>query len=270
MDVEILAIGNELLLGLIRDANAHWLSQQITNVGGTVRRITLLGDDDLEISSVVKDSIARKPDWLITSGGLGPTHDDKTLQGVAAAFGKKVAVDSVAVEMLKKSYARHSTNLELNEFRLKMAKIPVGSIPIQNPVGSAPSILMETASGTKIVCLPGVPKEMEAVFLDSILPRLANTIGEYHVLRADYETIGVTESMLAPILSEIIYSNPTHSIYLKSHPRESVASSSYKNDPRLLIQIVSKGNDKFEVKQRLDNISKTIFEQISKLNGKII
>lgn len=270
MDVEILAIGNELLLGLIRDANAHWLSQQITNVGGIVRRITLVGDDEDEISSVIKDSMARKPDWLIISGGLGPTYDDITAQGVAAAFGKKVVVDPVAVEMLKKSYARRSTNLELNEFRLKMAKIPMGSTPIQNPVGAAPSILIESAIGTKIACLPGVPKEMEAVFLESLLPRLANTIGEYHVLHADFETTGVTEARLAPIFSEIIHSNPTQSIYLKSHPRESVTSSGYNNHPRLLIQIVSKGKDKPEVEQRLNHVSKMIFDQISKLNGKAV
>ena len=235
-----------------------------------MRRITLVEDDEDEISSVIKDSIARKPDWLIISGGLGPTHDDKTAQGVAAAFGKKVVLDTIAVGMLKKSYARHSTNLELNEFRLKMAKIPVGSIPIQNPVGSAPSILVETDSGTKIVCLPGVPKEMEAIFSENILPRLANTIGEYYVLHADYETTGLTEAMLAPILSEIICSNPPQSIYLKSHPRESLANSGHKNDPRLLIQIVSKGKDKSEVEQRLDNISKMILEQISKLNGEVV
>jgi molybdenum cofactor synthesis domain-containing protein len=270
MDVEILAIGDELLLGLTRDANAHWLSQQITNAGGSVRRITIVGDDEQEISLVIKDSIARKPDWLIISGGLGPTHDDKTVQGVADAFGKLVVVDSVAIEMLKKSYARLSTNLELNQFRLKMAKIPEGSIPIQNPVGSAPSILMETASGTNIACLPGVPKEMEAVFLESILPRLANTIGEYYVLHTNYETTGVTEAMLAPILSEIIHSNPTQSIYLKSHPREFVASSGYENEPRLLIQIVSKGKDKPEVEQRLNDISKMIRLQVSKLNGRIV
>jgi nicotinamide-nucleotide amidase len=270
LSVEILAIGNELLLGLTQDTSAHWLSQKITNVGGTVHRITMVEDDVDEISSVIKDSLARKPDWLIISGGLGPTYDDKTIQGVAAALGVKVVLDNTAVEMLEKSYARCSRKYELNEIRLKMAKIPLGSIPIQNPIGSAPSVLIETQGRTKIVCLPGVPKEMEAIFSGSVLPQLTNTIGKYYVNQATYDTTGVTEAMLTPLVSEIVHSNPRHSIYLKTHPQGYIRNRDHKNEPRLRVQIISKGTDKHEVEQRFDNISMIILEQISKLNGKVI
>ena len=270
LTVEILAIGNELLLGLIPDTNAHWLSQKITSVGGTVQRITVVGDVVDQISSVIKDSLARRPDWLIISGGLGPTDDDRPIQAVADALELKVELDNAALEMLKKSYARRSRNYDLNEFRLKMAKIPVGSIPVQNPVGSAPSVLIETRAETKIVCLPGVPKEMEMIFLESVLPQLTSRIGEYYVIQGNHETTGVTEGMLAPIFTEIIQSNTPHSIYLKTHPQESVRRSGHKDEPRLRVRIVSKGKDKAEVEQRFETISRIILDQISKLNGKLL
>ncbi|HEX6028652.1 MAG TPA: molybdopterin-binding protein, partial [Nitrososphaeraceae archaeon] len=104
---EILCVGNELLSGITINTNAHWISQKITEVGGFVKRITVVSDDVKEISLAVKESIARKSNWLIISGGLGPTYDDKTLQGVALGLGVELVLDNTAVEMLKNSYTRH-------------------------------------------------------------------------------------------------------------------------------------------------------------------
>jgi nicotinamide-nucleotide amidase len=124
---EILCVGNELLSGITINMNAYWMSKKITEAGGSVKRITVIRDDVDEISLAVRDSIARKPDWLIISGGLGPTYDDKTIQGVASGLSLELVLDKMALDMLKKSYAPRSMNYELNEIRLKMAKIPVGS-----------------------------------------------------------------------------------------------------------------------------------------------
>ena len=198
---EILCIGNELLSGRTVNTNAQWVSQKITEAGGCVIRITIVRDDIDEMSFAIKESLARRPSWLIISGGLGPTYDDKTLQGVGISLGVEIALDKRAVEMLRKSYSRDLVNYdELNEIRLKMAKIPIGSIPIQNPVGTAPAVLVETAE-TKIICLPGVPKEMEAIFSESILPEIKKNTGDFHITESNYEIISVTEAMLAPILT---------------------------------------------------------------------
>lgn len=263
---EILCVGNELLSGITINMNAYWMSKKITEAGGSVKRITVIRDDVDEISLAVRDSIARKPDWLIISGGLGPTYDDKTIQGLASGLSLELVLDKKALDMLKKSYARHSMNNELNEVRLKMAKIPVGSNPIQNPVGSAPSVLIETEE-TKIVCLPGVPKEMEAIFLESILPQMKKVIGDFHIVESNYETIGLSEAMLAPTLLEIVESNPQDSIYVKTHPQGYTNNSN--NKPQMRVQIVSKGKNKAEVHRRLNNISNMLLEEISRLNGKI-
>lgn len=266
LTVEILCIGNELLSGITINTNAQWISQKIAETGGSVNRITVVGDDIDEISLAVKECLSRKPSWLIISGGLGPTYDDKTLEGVSVGLGVRLALDSTAVEMLKKSYARLSIKYELNEIRLKMAKIPIGSIPIQNPVGSAPSVIIDAADNvTKVVCLPGVPKELKAIFSENVLPQIKKIAGDFYITESIHEVIGVGEAMLAPILSNVVESYPQDLIYLKTHPQ----GYTKENEPRMNLQIVSKGRDKSEVEIRYDAISSKLFDEIKRLGGKI-
>ncbi len=266
LTVEILCIGNELLSGITINTNAQWISQKIAETGGSVNRITVVGDDIDEISLAVKECLSRKPSWLIISGGLGPTYDDKTLEGVSVGLGVRLALDSTAVEMLKKSYARRSIKYELNEIRLKMAKIPIGSIPIQNPVGSAPSVIIDADDKvTKVVCLPGVPKELKAIFSESVLPQIKKIAGDFYITESIHEVIGVGEAMLAPILSNVVESYPQELIYLKTHPQ----GYTKENEPRMNLQIVSKGKDKSEVEIRYDAISSKLFDEIKRLGGKI-
>ena len=284
---EILCIGNEILSGTIVNTNAHWLSKMITQAGGFVKRVTVAEDDFNEISSVIRESLAREPSWLIICGGLGPTYDDKTLEGVAFALHIDLVLDNTAIEMIKQSYSRYSSSsYKLDETKLKMARIPKGSIPIQNPVGSAPSILIETCkkdngiitsslysssstsaiSNTTIVCLPGVPKEMKAIFLESILPKIKKAIGDFHFIETIHEITGVSEAMLTSTVSKIVQSNPADAIYLKTHP---VAFTHNNGRPKLRIQIVSKGKDRHEVQSRYDNIFNTLIDEIYRLNGKV-
>jgi molybdenum cofactor synthesis domain-containing protein len=264
--VEVLCVGNELLSGITVNTNAHWISSNITESGGFVRRITVVGDDVNEISCAVKESIAREPNWLILSGGLGPTYDDKTLEGVAMGLGLELILDGAAVEMLKKNYARRSANYELNEASLKMAKIPRGSTPIQNPVGTAPTVQIKaTPAKTMIICLPGVPKEMEAIFLQSILPQIKKAIGEFYFMETSLNVIAVSEVMLSPTLSKIVESNPPDFTYIKTHPYYSADN----NESRLRVQLIVRGSNKKEVETRYNKILSTFIEEIQKLNGKI-
>ena len=262
MIVEILCIGTELLSGITLNTNAYWLCSEITNVGGVVRRVTVVRDDLSEISSAARESLARKPNILITTGGLGVTYDDITFEGLAAALGKKVVLDSRAVEMLKKSYARHKLHYELTESRLKMASIPEGSTPIQNPVGSAPAI-MEQADGISIFCLPGVPSEMKTIFKEHILQRIKKSVGKFVAEELNYNTRGLTEVMIAPVLIEIVKSHPKNMIYLKTHPRGYYR----KKTPQIKIQLISRGDNEKEVKNRLAEISKVIEKEIVKRGG---
>ena len=279
---EILCIGNEILSGTIVNTNAYWLSKIITQAGGFVKRVTVAEDDVNEISLAIKESLVRESNWLIICGGLGPTYDDKTLEGLALALQIDLVLDKTAIEMLKKSYSRYSSNHRLDKTRLKMARIPKGSIPIQNPVGSAPSILIEasregngggtsifssssiaaSSSNRIIVCLPGVPKEMKAIFLESMLPKIKKMIGEFHFIETTHEVTDISEAMLAPIVSRIVQSNSPDLIYLKTHP---IAFTHNK----IRLQIVSKGRNLHEVQSRYDKIFNAIVGDIRRLNGKI-
>jgi nicotinamide-nucleotide amidase len=266
--IEILCTGNELLSGTIVDTNAQWISSKITDAGGCVRRITVVGDEVNEISYAVKESIERKPNWLIVSGGLGPTYDDKTLEGIGTALNLKLVLDNNAVEMLRKSYTLHglTTNYELNHTRLKMSRIPEGSTPIQNPVGSAPAVLIDIANKTtKIICLPGIPKELKAIFSENILPQIKKSISDFYIVRSFCETIGISEAMLAPTLSSIVDMYSSDSVYVKTHPQGYTSD----NKPRLRIQIISKGKDRSKVQIRYSNILNILIEKIELLGGEI-
>ena len=275
---EILCIGNELLSGTVVNTNAQWISKRITNIGGLIKRVTVVRDDINEIASIVKEILARKPNWLIISGGLGPTYDDKTLEGVAMALGTDLVLDDDAIEMLKRSYTRYSSSPKLNEVRLKMARIPRGSIPIQNPVGSAPSILIDTTkfdnninstdqgTHTKIICLPGVPNELEAILLDNILPQMKMMIGDFHIIETNHEIVGISEAMIVPLLLKLVQSFSDDSIYLKTHPRGFTKD----NRPKLRIQIVAKGKDKSAVQLTYNYIYDTLIKEIDILNGEVL
>jgi molybdenum cofactor synthesis domain-containing protein len=264
MIVEILCVGNELLSGITLNSNAHWLAAQIAAAGGTVIRVTVVGDDLAEISAAVNESLARKPDILITTGGLGATYDDMTLEAVAAALGKKVVLDERAVVMLKKSYAVHKLDYELTEARLKMAKIPEGSTPIQNLLGSAPAVFVQPGR-TKIFSLQGVPPEMKAIFERHVLPVVKEGVGRFVAQEVNYSVRGITEAMIAPTLLRIVGSHPRDAIYLKTHPRGYYR----KKTPQIRIQLISRGSDKKEVKKRLDAIAKTLEKEVAVLGGKL-
>ena len=262
MIIEILCVGNELLAGITLNTNAHWLAGRITKSGGTLKRVTVVRDDIGEISAVVQESLARKPAILIITGGLGATYDDITLEGVGRALGKKIIFNDRAIEMLRRSYAVRKLDYKLTEARLKMAKIPEGSTPIQNLIGSAPGVFLK-AGKTKIFCLQGVPSEMKAIFEKHIMPLVKHRIGKFILLEINYDVRGVTEAIIAPTLVKIVNSHPKDAIYLKTHPQGYFR----KRTPQIRIQLLSQGNDRRKVKKRLDMIAGFIEQEVVRLGG---
>ncbi len=106
VDIEIICIGNELLIGKIKDTNAHYLAKQATQLGANVKRVTVIQDTIEEIACTINEAIARKPQFIVTTGGLGPTFDDKTLQGIAKALNRKLEVNPKALAMVKAKMRR--------------------------------------------------------------------------------------------------------------------------------------------------------------------
>jgi len=216
--VEILSIGNELLLGNTVNTNASWIATQVTTVGGSVSRITTVGDNLGEIGRAIKETLRRKPDVLITTGGVGPTFDDMTLKGVAKALGLRIKLSKTAVGMIQQHYEQRFRKriIKLSKPRLKMAQIPAGSTPILNPVGTAPAVKL-TVGSTQIFCLPGVPSEAKAIFLDTVSKVIRAKAGGNTFTEKWLRASGVMESAIAPIIDQVMRQYP--GVYIKSHPR---------------------------------------------------
>lgn len=218
VNVELIVVGNELLNGTTLDTNSHWVSKQVDRIGAVLSRKTTVRDNLHEISESVGEALRRKPNWIITIGGLGPTFDDMTLLGVAKALHTHVERNALALRYLKESYRRRQIHRRrLAQSSLKMAEIPNGAIPLPNSIGSAPGVLTNH-EGTSIVSLPGVPSEMKAIFKENILPKIAQrTEGQKKRKQLWIETVGVRESLIAPATKRIMEKYRNY-IYLKSHP----------------------------------------------------
>jgi nicotinamide-nucleotide amidase len=217
--VEIIVVGNELLNGTTLDTNSHWMSKKLEKIGAFLSRKTTIRDNIQTISDTLRGAFRRRPNWIITIGGLGPTFDDLTLSGVAAALHVGIGRNSLAVSYLKESYRRRGMQPKrLIRASLKMAEIPKRAIPLQNPLGSAPGVLLDHER-ISIVSLPGVPSEMKAIFGEHVEPRILVEIGESPVKRKQLwiETVGVRESLIAPDTKKIM-DNYRPDVYLKSHP----------------------------------------------------
>ena len=247
--VEILCVGNELLIGKTTNTNAQWLAKRITTLGMKVRRVTVVGDDVNEISTALKEIIKRKPVFIITTGGLGPTFDDKTLEGVAKAINRGLVKNEEALRMIEEKYRKYVAEgeierYELTPYRVKMAMIPEGSKPLCNPVGTAPGVLVKY-EGITLVMLPGVPSEMKAIFDEFVAPLIRKVAGDLTFYEVSIDVWGIPESELAPYIDEVMHDNPY--VYIKSHPKAAekiphleLHLSTTSKDADLARQIVSK------------------------------
>ncbi|WP_376793380.1 competence/damage-inducible protein A [Thermoflexus sp.] len=219
--VEIFAIGNELLLGEVVDTNTAWLCRFFTGLGGRVQRATILPDDVEEIRAELERSLWRGPDFIFTTGGLGPTEDDRTLAGVALATGRPLEEHPQALQMVATRYQAlaelgYVADSELTPPRRKMALLPQGAVPLANPIGAAPGVLLPLER-TTVVCLPGVPEEMKAIVQGALAPYLQTRFGKAGFAELRLLVECGDESRLAPLLEEIHQRFPQ--VYIKSRAR---------------------------------------------------
>jgi molybdenum cofactor synthesis domain-containing protein len=216
--VEILAIGNEVLAGDVLDTNSHWLCRQLTSQGARVLRITVLPDVEDVIGEALRAALARRPALILTCGGLGPTVDDLTTAAIGAALGRPVAEDPQAYGMVRDTYAfLHARGLalsaEMTPARAKMARLPAGATPLANSAGAAPGVLL-VQGDTTVVCLPGVPAEMQAICEQVLWPRLAaNFAGQVHAERT-IVTGSYDETTIAPTVDAVALRHGD--VYVKS------------------------------------------------------
>ena len=160
----MLVIGDEILSGRTRDANMYHLAGKLTEHGIELKEVRVVADDRVAIVSAAR-SLGAAHDHVFTSGGIGPTHDDITAECIAEAFGAKIGIRDDARAILAAHYKESS--IELNDARLRMARIPEGATLIENPVSAAPGFTLGN-----VHVLAGVPRIFEAMLV-SVLATIA-------------------------------------------------------------------------------------------------
>ncbi|WP_395667180.1 competence/damage-inducible protein A [Methylocella sp.] len=215
----VLVIGDEILSGRTRDTNSGHIADTLFSLGVDLREIRVVGDDVGEIAAAL-NALRARFDYVFTTGGIGPTHDDVTADAVGAAFGVEVREDERAIAMLLERVRPQ----DLNEARRRMARIPLGAELIENDVSKAPGFWIGN-----VVAMAGVPAIMKAM-LDRVAPKLDRGARQHaRVIAAG----AIPEGAYAAELSEIAQAYPELSI--GSYP--SFRNDSFHNE------IVARGRD---------------------------
>ncbi len=203
MDLELVTIGTELLLGHTVDSNAADLSRALTAVGARVVRTSTVGDDHDAIVATVRDALARAG-FVVTTGGLGPTRDDITKGAVAAIYKVPMVRDEAYERLLEERWQALRRPGAMPESNRTQALLPRGAERLSNPRGTAPGLWLEGAPGT-VVMLPGVPEEARGLVAEEVVPRLARQLSDTAVVTRSYvlRTAGIGESALADRLDGV-------------------------------------------------------------------
>jgi len=206
MKVEVVTIGDELLLGFTIDTNAAHLARELAAIGVEIARRTSVGDSADDIASAVRDALDRS-DGVITTGGLGPTSDDMTKPAIAALFGREMLRDEEVVRSLRERWSRMGRKGPIPESNFTQAMIPEGAVIIPNGHGSAPGIWLEDDRGRWVAMLPGVPREMRAMLAEGLLPKLTERLrgsdADSVIMSRTIRTTGIAESALADKLGDL-------------------------------------------------------------------
>jgi nicotinamide-nucleotide amidase len=209
MHAEIVMIGTELLLGEIVDTNANLLARALRDIGLDLYFKTTVGDNEARITEVLNNALDRS-DVIITSGGIGPTVDDMTRQAVANATGRKLVYSTELEEQIAARFRSFGRTMAENNKR--QAYIPEGALPLPNPVGTAPCYLAEDTRGRGfIISLPGVPRELEYMLNNTVIPILIERMGGRKVMKVRVlRTCAVGESNIDRGIGDLMTSkNPT-------------------------------------------------------------
>ena len=264
-DIEIICIGNEILNGTTIEKNSSWLTTRIRRIGGNVSRITIIRDDSKEIESTIIEALRRYPKWILTSGGLGPTYDDITIESIGRALKRKFISDPIALAILKKNYLKRGIN-KLNKYQLKMSFVPENSQIIDNLIGTAPSVLIRHGE-TKIICLPGVPVELRHIFKTNILKMIMDDYKGIYFKDQFVKTTKIRESQIAKFLETITkkYDAKEYDFYIKTHAKNPTSRV-----PKINIYVSIKGYNENIINVQFENIINKIKKEIYRLDGEIL
>ena len=207
MRAEIVGVGTEILLGQIANTNAQYMSQRLAEIGVDVLNHQVVGDNVGRIAEAIRLALSRA-DVVILTGGLGPTGDDITREGIAEAFGVRLERHEAIERHLRAKYER--LGREMPESNLIQADVPDGGRYILPDRGTAPGIVMES-DGKRLYAVPGVPAEMREMFDGVILPELRQMAGPAGITSRVLKLVGVPEARVGELLDDLFreLTNPT-------------------------------------------------------------
>ncbi|MFX1466390.1 MAG: competence/damage-inducible protein A [Promethearchaeota archaeon] len=248
VNIELLFTGNELLIGKTLNTNAQWLAKRIYSLGAQVTRMANVMDDLQEISDELLYMIKRQPDIIITSGGLGASFDDMTLEAVAKATNRPLILVQEILNEIKRVhklfYERGDIKEnKVSEYARKMAYQPKDSKMLPNPEGGIPGVFLELEKNVNIICLPGVPAELKAMFDQSVADIIFKMVGDIATADAKF-LVDLIESEIAILIDKVMKTYP--SVYIKSNPL------SWKDAVRVEIHLTSRG-EKSKVLENVNN-----------------
>jgi len=223
----IVVIGNEILSGKVTDTNSSFLTRELRRMGVDVRRITVIPDDLDDIARTVR-AFHERFDLVFTSGGVGPTHDDMTIEGIARAFGRSVVRERELEQKLREFYKE-----KVNEARLKMSEVPQGAELIYGGALAFPTLKI-----ANVYILPGIPEILQSKFL-AIRERFS--ADPFH-LRIVYTREG--EGAIAQFLNDTLRSFPE--LLLGSYPKI--------GDPEYVVKLTLESKDRDYVERALAHL----------------
>ncbi len=253
MQCQIISIGNELLIGDTVNTNASWLGQVLTETGVEVTHVHTIGDDLAKMKRVLQAALS-ETDLVITTGGLGPTHDDITKKAVAELFECELIIDESVLQFIKKIFKKR--NIPFSESNYYQAEVPDCCEVLFNTQGTAPGMWFDRGD-TKLAVLPGVPFEMKHLMNDKVIPRIRKINGTTEFRSSHYiTTAGIGESTLSDkVIGDL------------SHLLDENVSVAYLPSPQgTRIRISAYGTSEAQIQERIQPVADYIKEKAGYLS----
>jgi nicotinamide-nucleotide amidase len=236
MKAEIISVGTEMLLGDITDTNAAFLAQELAGLGIDLFYVSQVGDNFGRLTFLLNQAWQRS-DLIITTGGIGPTEDDMTREGIAYTLGEEMTIDPASLEHLQGFF--RGRGVEMPERNKKQATLIPSAEQLPNPLGTAPGWFTHR-DGRIIVTMPGVPREMYRMWQEEAVPRLRRHLPGDLIFSRTLKVIGIGESAVEEMLGELVRTNnPTTATYAKNdgvHVRVTAKSATPGEAERLVAE----------------------------------
>ncbi len=250
MKVQIISIGNELLIGDTINTNASWLGEFLTGLGFTVTQVHTISDELDLIKKTIKVAM-EESEVVICTGGLGPTHDDMTKKAVAELFDVGYKLHQESLDYIKSLFEKR--NIPFSKSNYSQAEVPENAEVLFNKAGTAPGMWFE--SGNYLAVLPGVPYEMKYLMKKRVAPKLREAFGDIGYLYSHYiKTAGIGESTLSDqVLGD-----------LSEYFRNGVSLAYLPSPGGVTLRLNGKGGTKEEAKENLQKLRDVIFQKAGK------